>query len=237
MIKAVFFDLYGTLAGFSPSRYEIQSEACARFGIQVTSDGILTGYGLADAFMADQNATRPLRQLDREERNRFFAEYERLVLQGAGAEVDAATALEVWRTVRQMPYKLRRFDDVPSAMEALRGKGLTLGMISNINRNGAELAQELGLAEHLDFAVTSVEVGAEKPHAPIFLAALKRAHAEPSEAVHVGDQLTSDVEGARGVGINPVLLDRDGNHRAIEGCPRIESLAEVPGLVAAWPPL
>ena len=63
MIKAVFFDLYGTLAGFYPSRYEIQSTACADFGIQVTPEGILAGYALADVHMADQNAVRPLRKL------------------------------------------------------------------------------------------------------------------------------------------------------------------------------
>ena len=234
MIKAVFFDLYGTLAGFHPSRYEIQATACANFGIQVTPDGILKGYALADAYMAEQNAVRPLRERDRDSRNQFFAEYERLVLQGAGVEVSGERALEIWRRVRHVPYELRRFDDVPPALELLRSHGLTLGLISNMNRDGAELTRELGLAAYLDFAVTSVEVGAEKPHPPIFLAALEKAGAAPQEAVHVGDQLTSDVEGARRVGINPVLLDRDGNHKDVQDCPRIESLAELPEVVAAY---
>ena len=232
MIKAVFFDLYGTLAGFSPSRYQIQATACADFGIQVTPESILRGYALADAYMAEQNAVRPLRERSREGQNQFFAEYERLVLQGAGVEVSGERALEIWRRVRQVPYQLTRFDDVVPALEVLRSQGLTLGLISNMNRDGAELTRELGLAPYLDFAVTSIEVGAEKPHPPIFLAALEKAGAAPHEAVHVGDQLTSDVEGARGVGINPVLLDRDGNHTAIKGCPRIESLVELPELVA-----
>ena len=48
MIEAVFFDLYGTLAGFSPSRYEVQSAACAEIGIDVTVQGVLNGYALAD---------------------------------------------------------------------------------------------------------------------------------------------------------------------------------------------
>ena len=234
MIKAVFFDLYGTLAGFSPSRYHIQSEACAHFDIEVTEEGILRGYALADAYMAEQSAVRPLRERDREGRNRFFAEYERLVLQGAGAEVTREEAWEIWRRVRQVPYDLTRFDDVVPTLETLKSQGLTLGLISNINRDGDELAESLGLKPHLDFAVTSVEVGAEKPHPPIFMAALSKAGTEPHEAVHVGDQLTSDIEGARGVGINPVLLDRDGNHGDIQDCPRIESLAELPKLVEAY---
>ena len=234
MIKAIFFDLYGTLAGFYPSRYEIQSTACADFGIQVTPEGILAGYALADAHMADQNAVRPLRQLDRESRRQFFAEYERLVLQGAGVEVNGERASEIWRRVRQVPYELTRFEDVLPAMDLLKAQNLILGVISNINRDGTELAENLGLTPYLDFTVTSVEVGAEKPHPPIFLAALAKAGAEPNETVHVGDQLTSDIEGARGVGINPVLLDRDGNHKKNPDCPRIESLMELPALLSSF---
>lgn len=225
--------MYGTLAGFSPSRYQIQSTACADFGIEVSPEGVLRGYALADAYMAEHNATNPLRQRDAEGRNQFFAEYERLVLQGAGVEVTADQAGEIWRRVRQVPYQLTRFDDAIPALEMLKARGLTLGLISNMNRDGDALAKDLGLSAHLDFAVTSLEVGAEKPHPPIFLAALAKAKAQPHEAVHVGDQITSDIEGARGVGIHPVLLDRDGNHRAIQDCPRIETLLELPGLLAA----
>ena len=47
----------------------------------------------------------------------------------------------------------------------------------------------------------------------------------------MGDQLSSDVQGALAVGIRPVLLDRDGNHPRYRECPRIESLAELPGLL------
>ena len=234
MIKAVFFDLYGTLAGFHPSRYEIQSEACADFDIQVTPEGTLKGYALADAYMAEENAVRPLRQLDSESRNRFFAEYERLVLKGSDVEVSSEQAGDIWRRVRQVPYHLTLYEDAVPAMDELKNQGLTLGMISNMNRDGRELTEGLGLAAHLDFAVTSAEVGAEKPHPPIFLAALAKAGAEPHQVVHVGDQPTSDVQGALGVGINPVLLDRDGNHKEVRDCPRIKGLIALPGVVAMF---
>ena len=231
MIRAVFFDLYGTLAGFQPSRYHIQSVACADFGITVTPDGILRGYAMADEHMARQNAERPLRDLSREERRRFFAEYERLVLRGAGVEVSSEKALEIWRRVRQVPYDLAPYGDAAPTLELLRSRGLSLGLISNMNRGGSELAASLGLADHLDFAITSAETGAEKPDPAMFRAALERARVDPQEAVHVGDQLSSDVDGARRAGIAPVLLDRDRNHPGYKGCPRIESLTELPPLL------
>ena len=234
MIKAVFFDLYGTLAGFQPSRFEIQSEACATFGISVTREGILRGYAVADAYMAEQNAVTPVRTRDRQGQREFFAEYEMRVLRGCDVEVSTDQAMEIWRRIRQVPYQMERFDDVLPTMDLLKGQGLTLGLISNMNQNGDELAETMGLTAHLDFAVTSAEVGSEKPHAPIFLAALEKADVQPSESIHVGDQITSDIEGATNVGINPVLVDRDGNHLDTTLCPRIETLMELPALLSEY---
>ena len=234
MIEAIFFDLYGTLAGFNPSRYDVQSAACAEVGIELTAQGVLDGYALADAFMARQNSTRPLRALGSREREAFFAEYERLILSGAGVEVDTGTALDIWRRVQRIPYGMRAFDDVAPTLDLLKMRGLTLGIISNMNRRGDDLTDSLGLTPYVDFTVTSLEVGAEKPHPPIFLAALARAGVEPMAAVHVGDQIESDVEGARSIGINPVLLDRDGTRPRFEGCPRIEGLMDLPGILDSF---
>ena len=231
MIAAVFFDLYGTLAGFKPSRYEIQSTACADFGISVTPDGILRGYRLADAFMAKQNRVRPLRSLSDTERDDFFAGYEQRVLKGSDVEVTVERAAQIWRRVRQVPYAMALFDDVAPTLETLRSRGLTLGVVTNMNRGSGEILADFGLEGRVDFAVTSIEARSEKPHAPIFREALRRANAEPRKVVHVGDQLESDVEGARRVGITPVLLDRDGNHPDVTHCHRIEALPELPALL------
>ena len=132
------------------------------------------------------------------------------------------------------PYSLIRFDGALPALEQLKERGLTLGLISNMNQDGASLTESMGLSTVLDFAVTSAEVGSEKPHPPIFLAALERSGARPDEAVHVGDQITSDIDGASNVGISPVLLDRDRNHTDITRCPRIETLGELPALLAKY---
>ena len=231
MIKVVFFDMYGTLAGFEPSRYEVQSRAGADFGIEVTPEGTLRGYAAADAYMNEQNAVLPMRLRNAEKRDEMFAEYERLVLQGSGVEVTRDVALEVFRRLRQIPYELAPFDDVVPALQDLRSRGLAVGLISNIDRDGSELVDSLGLGDHLDFAVTSSEAGADKPDPRIFQVALAKAGAGPQEAMHVGDQPASDVHGALAAGIAPVLLDRDGVHKDFDKCPRIESLLELPALL------
>jgi len=230
LIKAVFFDLYGTLARFHPPREEVQAQACEPFGFQVARDGLVQGYSLADEWMNKVNASdRPMPLMSREERRGFFAEYERLVLLGAGIKVDLETAGKVWAKVSRMPYGLALFDDVLPTMDALKRRGLVLGTLSNITQELRDLSQNLGLAQYLDFAVTSWEVGQGKPHPPIFLAALERAHVQAPEALMVGDSYSSDIQGARGVGIRPLLLDREGILTDINDCPRIRSLPEVLG--------
>ena len=230
MVQAIFLDLYGTLAGFQPDRFQIQSQACEDFGIEVTPRGILVGYALADAFMSEQNAVNPIRTLDSNQRDEFFAEYERRVLKGCGVDVSVQQAAEIWKAVRQVPYQMARFDDVLPAMDLLKQQGFTLGLISNMNAKGDDLVESMGLTPYLDLVVTSGEVGMEKPHPPIFHEALRKAGVEASEAAHVGDQLSSDVDGARNVGIQPILLDRDRLHIGFNECPRIESLMELPAL-------
>ena len=75
----------------------------------------------------------------------------------------------------------------------------------------------------------------EKPHPPIFLEALRRAEVGPQEALYVGDQYETDVKGARSVGIQPVLIDRDGLNTDVHDCPRIEGLSELMALIQDMP--
>jgi putative hydrolase of the HAD superfamily len=230
-VKAVFLDVYNTIAGFHPPREEIQAASAAEHGLALTPEGTARGYHDADALMNEQNRVRPVRLMPPDEQLRFFAEYERRVLRGSGHEVDLETAGGVWQTVRRQEYWLRLFPDVMPALNSLRQSGYRIGVISNINQSGAVLARDLGLEGHVDFVVTSREAGAEKPHAPIFLMALERAGVRADEAVHVGDQLNSDIRGAEAAGIKPVLLDRYGNYPGYIAHPRITTLGELPELL------
>lgn len=230
-IRAVFFDLYNTLARFWPPREQVQAQGAASIGLQVTPEGIAKGYIQADAYLAQENARWPLRLRPPEEVERFWAEYERRILERAGVQVDAETALRVWRAVRSLPYDLALFPDVLPGLRHLKERGLCIGVLSNINRDASALLASLGLAPLVDFMVTSREVGAEKPHPPIFLEALRRAGVEARQAIHVGDQVESDVEGARRVGIHPVLMDRYGHLVPPNGVLVVHSVPEVAELM------
>ena len=231
MLKAVFFDLYGTIAGFEPDRFEVQSRACAEFGITLTREGVLRGYADADAYLNRENAVLPMGRRTPAQKTAVFEEYTRRVIRGNGVEVSLETSGKIWSRIQQTPADLAPFPDTSPTLRTLRERGLLTGLISNMDAGGDRLVAELGLDGLFDLAVTSGDVGAAKPNPAIFLAALSRSGVQASEAVHVGDQLSSDVRGALAVGIRPVLIDRDGNHPRYRECPRIDSLSELPALL------
>ncbi len=226
-IRAVLFDLYGTLAGFDPPREQIQATAAQEHGITLDATGIPEGYREADNFMAAQNATAPLRTMSPAERDVFFARYEQIILRHGGADVDEAAAGAVWETVRRQQYGLAPFADVIPVLEELRQSGRTIGVVSNMAEPGEAVAARVGLTDHVDFVVTSQDAGANKPHPPIFLEALARAAADAEETVLVGDSLEADIDGARGVGIKTVFMDRDGQYPDYSGGPRITAMNQL----------
>lgn len=226
-IKAVFFDLYNTIVKFDPPRESLQVKACAEFGIVVDPLLIRRAYTAADEFMAQENARFSLQQRCEEDRRKFWSEYEAKLLSGTGIEVSRDQALQIFLRLRQMPSDFALFEDVVPALSQLKTLNLTLALLSNMHRDLGQLCAQLGVREYFDFFITSQEVGAEKPHPAIFLAALERAGAKPYQAIHVGDQYHSDVIGAQGVGIRPLLLDRDGFRQDFAECPRIQSLLEI----------
>ena len=235
MIKAISFDFYNTLVRFWPPLDAIQQSACLELGLSVSKAGIDRGYAVGDVFFNEENARRSLSERTDEERLDFFAEYEQILLEHAGLSVSLKLAGQIWQLAMTVPKDFIAFDDTLPALAALKDKGYSLGVLSNLRRELGPLCTRLGMAPYLDFCINSEEAGAEKPYPQIFLAALERVSASPEETVHVGDQYHSDVLGARGVGMHAVLIDRGGWQTDVKDCAKIASLEELGDLLDAAP--
>ena len=77
--------------------------------------------------------------------------------------------------------------------------------------------------------MTSAEVGAAKPAPRVFQRAVAVAGVEPGEALHVGDKVDNDIEGAAAAGVRGVLLQREGEPPP--GLEAIRSLEQLPALL------
>ena len=74
--------------------------------------------------------------------------------------------------------------------------------------------------------ISSDMARAYKPHRAVFEKALEVSGCRADEVIHIGDSVSSDVEGAIAAGIRPVLIDREGT-KAAEGVLAAKSLTEV----------
>jgi len=229
MIKAVLFDWFDTLAQYHPLRDEMRANACRDLGIKVDKEELAPGIVLADHYYLDENGRSPVKQRPPEEQMEIYVQMERIVLKHAGVNVSDEVILSIMQAVSKTfsNNQFVLFEDVLPAFRQLKKWELTLGIISNLDRDLRPICQELGIDSYLDLILTSREVGHEKPHPPIFLAALERAGAQPAETIYVGDHYDTDVVGAQRVGMKGVLLDRHDFYRRLTGCHRIRTLAEL----------
>jgi putative hydrolase of the HAD superfamily len=227
-LRAVFLDIGDTVIRPDPSWEEVYAVAFREFGVEVSIDALHHalrkayhhgGWGLEDGF--DPTPETSFRRT---------------------VEIDAAAIAEVgvgpmpeafYRRLSDLFMEARTwhvFSDASTALDELRARGLRVGAVSNWVWTLPELLETLGLAAQFDFVAASSRVGFEKPNPRIFIHALSAAGVRPEEALHVGDHLDADVEGAQRVGIGAVLIDRRGRFTAGDlppGVPVIRTLTEL----------
>jgi putative hydrolase of the HAD superfamily len=121
----------------------------------------------------------------------------------------------------------RVYDDVAPALTELKRRGLKLGVISNFDSRLYDVLRVCDLDRFFDSVHVSTRVGAAKPDAAIFRAALNHYAIEAREAWHVGDSLRDDVEGASAIGVNAVLLDRHNRFAENAAAARITTLEQL----------
>ncbi len=226
MIKVVFFDLHNTLIRYDPPREELQLAVFREHGLDTDIRTMCAALSIADAFFYQENMRSAIHRRPEHEKLSLYEEYENIVLCEAGFDVSEETALSIMQKLHAANKKFVYYDDVLPTFDILRNRGLKLGLITNAEPTQSPF-EELDLYEQLDYIITSPDESMGKPSPHIFWAALRKAGARASEAIHAGDQYEIDVVGAEGVGIKALLLDRNSLFDGKYDCPRINSLAEI----------
>ncbi len=116
--------------------------------------------------------------------------------------------------------------DAAPALRAARERGERVVVVSNWDASLPAALASAGLAPLIDAVLTSAEAGVAKPDAAIFERALALAGVAPEAALHVGDSLVEDVQGARRARISAVWCNRHGEP-VPDGVPAIASLVEL----------
>ncbi|MEA2640180.1 MAG: putative hydrolase of the superfamily [Chloroflexota bacterium] len=239
-IRAVFFDVGGTLAYPHPSFHGLMAEVCQAHGLMVTpEDAAHAEVGVWEKIARREDAGRGY-SASFERSREFWLWVYRTFLEDLGFPEAAQSPLpeRLWQTFTRLE-SYRLFEDSLPTLQAVSGRGLILGVISNWEEWLERLIAGLGIAEFFDVVVISGVHGIEKPDPAIFQLALEKAGVRPEEAIHIGDSPRDDVEGALAVGMRAVLLDRKqaglmptwGQKNAMGAATTVRSLLELPALL------
>jgi putative hydrolase of the HAD superfamily len=218
-VRAVLLDALGTLVELKPPAPRLR-RLLRESGFEVTEEQAAAGFMAEISYYLDHHLDGSDRERLERLRDRCADEMLR-ALDVPG--LDHATA----RRAMLGALEFTAYPDVLPTLEELRERGLRLVIASNWDCSLPDWLRPTGILELVDGVVTSAEVGAAKPSPRVFERALGVAGVEPSEALHVGDKVDNDVQGAAAAGVRGVLLQREGDPP-----PGVESIRNLSELVA-----
>ena len=217
-IKAVTFDVGGTLIEPWPSVGHVYAEVAARHGLKT--------------FSAEQLNAR-FKQAWRARKNFGYSrnDWEELVTEVFGPDSKPSSETffgELYDRFAQ-PDAWHLFEDVVPALDALASREIKLAVISNWDERLRGLLQALKLDRYFEAFAISCEVGFPKPSPVIFEHAAAKLGLSVGSILHIGDSLEMDIDGARAAGFQAMQIHRRAVALANNG---IHSLAGLPAKIA-----
>jgi len=221
--KAVFFDAGGTLFAPYPSVGELYVSVAAKYGMEAEAAAVESAFHKEFARRDGMaSLTSPASVKDEKE-------WWKSLVREAFLKVTVLRRFDEYfdelYDLFGRPDPWRLYPEVPEVLKELNTRGFILGIVSNWDSRLHDLCGGIGVDRYFDFILASAVVGSAKPHNGIFRQALSLAGTLPEEAVHVGDSVEDDWHGARGAGIDALVVNRNG--RELPGIRAIDSLRGV----------
>lgn len=226
--RAVIFDAGGTLIG-TDDPLGFEKDLAAAFADLGVSAGAEQLRGLMSRL---QKVSRRRRQQiggwsrSEEEQRQNILWVATFLLENLGVSDDVeGKATEIYDRFKAGAF-IDLFSDVRPALDGLSQRGITMGVLSNYPPFLERNLHLLGIHHYFAFFVVSSILGLEKPDSRIFQAAVQEAGYPLEKILYVGDSPHDDVEGAQGVGLDVILVDRFDRFPDVH-CERIRSLTEL----------
>ncbi|MFE9189941.1 HAD family hydrolase [Micromonospora sp. NPDC007208] len=231
-MSCIFFDFFGTLVNYSPSRTEQgfhESHALLRkLGVEIGYAEFLNEWSI-ESTRFDEMTRVNNREFSMED---VTAAFLGRLLKGDPGSDTVARFVDVYLVEwnRGVTYR----PDVPGIIETLAER-FRLAVVTNTHK--ADLVPRhlaaMGISGLFETVVTSLEVGWRKPHPAIFAEALRQMRTDGADVLFVGDDYTADYLGSVAAGIKVFLID-PGRRFTIPEEHRLESLGQV---LVKLPPL
>ena len=222
-LKAVLFDLYGTLAYV---RDPISSEEISAFLLA-------HGYGVYPQSL--DAASHYVGMIDYPKHGYdSWKTYLKQVLFRLDIEVDVKT-LEELTMIYQQRRALTLFSDAGPAVRKAKELSLRTAIVTTIARFCFYSAIK-PFQQYFDVITTGYEVGCEKSNPKMHKQTLERLEVKPSQAVMIGDELLVDIRIPKKLGMYTIFLDRRNktSGKPSEADVKATTLTEALNIVENW---
>lgn len=207
-IKAVLFDLDGTLRHNIPNSGDVFSAGVRSLGKHISEEDRERAERWEHFYFAKSLEIQ--KDFSQHEGDAFWVNFSRrkLIALGYPPKEAAAMGEAVSQYMREhYKPKPRVLEESRELLSVLQCQGYILGVISNRGEPFQEELKELQLDSYFHFSLAGGDINAYKPDRAIFEHGLKLAGVAAQEALYVGDNYFADILGARRAGLTPVLYD------------------------------
>ncbi|MFA5797307.1 MAG: HAD family hydrolase [Candidatus Woesearchaeota archaeon] len=213
MIKAIIFDLWGTLFESDATTLPFE-EFATKLGRTYRNPEFYTVF--SETFMA-----HPITHIEQ-----TMHEFTKNI----GVDVNEGLIHELCEIFKKNgTVRKYAFPETIAVLQELK-KRYKIAILSNTtNISMKQIFEKFPLYELVDEIILSYEVGMQKPDPRIYEIALEKLSVSKDEVIMVGDSLRLDVQSAEDFGIKGILIDRKNKNSDYPN--RITSLTELPKLL------
>ena len=206
-IKAVLFDLYGTLAYVENPVTETEiSEHLFSKGYEVSPQQLKAAWTFVSFIDYPKYGYKNWRS--------YFSK----IFWRLKVKVNEETLSAIVKLLESKPYQL--YPDAAGAVIKARENGFKTAIVTTIAYFQFKKAIQ-PIRNCFDFIMTGYEAGCDKTNPKMYRKVLEILNARPEEAVMIGDDVPIDIILPKKLGINAILLNREGKN--VE-CPQADAV-------------
>ena len=216
-IRAVIFDCYTTLVDIKTdeSKEEIFNSLSLYlqyYGVNNNAEKLRTALQLEkERYLATREERYPEVDLETVFKNVLKKE-------GLDNPFLAESCCKLFRLLSR--ERLQLFPDSLPVLKELKRNGYPLAILSDAQKVFClEEGEMLGLNQFFNYFVLSTYFGFRKPDPRLFTIACTLLNTTPAEAVYIGNDPGTDVKGAKQIGMQAILLDREQKNKDREPKP------------------
>jgi HAD superfamily hydrolase (TIGR01509 family) len=208
-VKAVLFDMHGTLVHLENAitiTNEEMSDYLFSRGYEVSPQQLNAAWTFVAFIDYPKHGYRSWHS--------FFSR----IFWRLKVKVDKETLCTIVKLLESRPYQL--YPDATEAVPKAKKSGFKTATVTTIAYFQFKKAIA-PIKDCFDFIMTGYEAGCDKTNPQMYRKVLEILKVKPEEAFMIGDDVPTDILLPKRLGINAILLDREGKSK---GCPQADAV-------------